>query len=109
MAVPNLTQEQAVERAELLNVDSYTVELDLTDGAGEPGEGTFRSTTTVRFSCHTPGSSSWIDLVAANVRAATLNGTALDITGYAEAKGIALPDLDVNNELVIDADCRYMN
>ncbi|MGH4016157.1 MAG: aminopeptidase N [Pseudonocardiaceae bacterium] len=109
MAVPNLTQEQAVERAELLNVDSYTVELDLTDGAGEPGEGTFRSTTTVRFSCHTPGSSSWIDLVAANVRAATLNGTALDITGYAEAQGIALPDLDVNNELVIDADCRYMN
>ena len=32
-----------------------------------------RSTTTVRFSCRTPGSSSWIDLVAARVNAATLN------------------------------------
>ena len=74
MAVPNLTQEQAIERAALLDVDSYIVDLDLTDGAGKPGEGTFRSATTVRFSCHRPGASSWIDLVAARVPAATLNG-----------------------------------
>jgi len=32
VSVPNLTQEQAVERAALLDVDSYTVDLDLTDG-----------------------------------------------------------------------------
>jgi aminopeptidase N len=69
VAVPNLTQEQARERAALLDVESYTVDLDLTDGAGKPGEGTFRSTTTVRFSCRTPGASSWIDVVAARVSA----------------------------------------
>lgn len=109
MSVPNLTQEQAVERAALLDVDSYTVDLDLTDGAGKPGEGTFRSTTTVRFSCHRPGASSWIDLVAAEIRAATLNGTALDVTGYDEANGIALPGLAAENEVVIEADGRYMN
>ncbi|MGH3796531.1 MAG: aminopeptidase N [Pseudonocardiaceae bacterium] len=109
MAVPNLTQERAVERAELLEVDSYTVELDLTDGGGKPGEGTYRSTTTVSFSCRVPGTSSWIDLVAAQVRAATLNGTALDVSGYDEADGIALPDLSADNELVVEADCRYMN
>ena len=109
MAVPNLAQEQAVERADLLDVDSYTVELDLTDGVGKPGEGTFRSTTTVRFSCRTPGASSWIDLVAARVSSATLNGTALDITGYDEAKGITLPDLVADNEVIIEADGRYMN
>jgi aminopeptidase N len=109
VAVPNLTQEQAVERAELLDVDSYTVELDLTDDAGKPGEGTFRSATTVRFSCRTPGASSWIDLVAARVSSATLNGAALDIAGYDEAKGIALPALAADNELIIEADGRYMN
>ncbi|MGH3934323.1 MAG: M1 family aminopeptidase, partial [Pseudonocardiaceae bacterium] len=109
MAVPNLTRAQAVERAGLLDVDSYTVELDLTDGAGKPGEGTFRSATTVRFSCRSPGASSWIDLVAARVSSATLNGTALDITDYDEANGIALPSVAADNELIIEADGRYMN
>ncbi|MDT7711896.1 MAG: aminopeptidase [Pseudonocardiales bacterium] len=109
MAVPNLTQQQAVERAALLDVDSYTVDLDLTDGAGRPGEGTFRSTTTVRFSCRTPGASSWIDLVADRVSDATLNGTILDIADYDEAKGIALPTLAAKNEVIVEADGRYMN
>jgi aminopeptidase N len=109
VAVPNLTQEQAVKRAELLDIDSYTVELDLTDGAGKPGEGTFRSTTTARFSCRSPGASSWIDLVAARVSAATLNGAALDIAGYDEANGIALPALAAGNEVVIEAEGRYTN
>jgi aminopeptidase N len=109
VAVPNLTQEQAVERAALLDVESYTVELDLTDGAGRPGEGTFRSTTTVRFSCRAPGASSWIDLVAARVSVATLNGTILDIADYDEAKGITLPTLAADNEVIIEAEGRYMN
>jgi aminopeptidase N len=109
VAVPNLTQEQAVERAGLLDVDSYTVDLDLTDGAGKPSEVTFRTTTTVRFSCRTPGTSSWIDLVAAQVSAATLNGATLDVAGYDEANGIALPGLAATNEVVVEADGRYMN
>jgi aminopeptidase N len=109
VAVPNLTQEHAVGRAALLDVDSYTVDLDLTDGGGKPGESTFRSTTTVRFSCRTPGSSSWIDLVAARLSTVTLNGTALEIAGYDEATGIALPALAADNELVVEADGRYMN
>jgi aminopeptidase N len=58
VAVPNLTQEQAVERAALLDVDSYTIDLDLTDGAGRPSEATFRTVTTVRFFCRAPGTSS---------------------------------------------------
>ncbi|MGH3670854.1 MAG: aminopeptidase N, partial [Pseudonocardiaceae bacterium] len=109
MPVPNLTQEQALERAALLDVSSYTVDLDLTDGGGKPGEGTFRSVTTVRFSCRTPGTSSWIDLVAAEISSAVLNGTALDVTGYDEAKGISLPALAADNEIVIEAYGRYTN
>jgi aminopeptidase N len=109
VAVPNLTQQRAVERAALIDVDSYTIDLDLTDGAGGPSDVTFRTTTTVRFSCSNPGASSWIDLVAARVDAATLNGAGLDISGYDEADGIALPALAATNEAVIEADGRYMN
>ncbi len=109
MTVPNLTREQAAQRAELIDVDAYAIDLNLTDGGGKPGEVTFRSVTTVRFSCTRPGESSWIDLVAADVRSATLNGAELDVSGYDEAGGIALPDLAERNELVVDADCRYMN
>jgi aminopeptidase N len=108
VAAPNLTREQAEQRAALLDVESYTVELNLTDGNGAAGESTFRSTSTVKFSCTEPGSASWIDLVAADVHRAELNGEKLDISAYREEDGIALPSLAAENDLVIEADCRYM-
>jgi len=106
---PNLTRDQAKQRAELLDVASYDIELDLTDGKGGPGEKTFASKTTVRFSSARAGERSWIDLVADRVRAATLNGVDLDVAGYVEDEGIALPGLAEQNDLVVTADCRYMN
>ncbi|WP_030426507.1 aminopeptidase N [Allokutzneria albata] len=109
MAAPNLTWEQARQRAALLKVESYDISLDLTDGAAGPGETTFRSTTTARFTCAEPGASTWVDIVAAGVRRAVLNGVELDVSGYREEDGIALPDLAASNELVVEADCRYMN
>ena len=109
MAAPNLTREQAEERAALLDVKSYSIELDITDGAGGPGEKTFRSTTTVSFTSRTAGASTWIDLVAGGVRSAVLNGVELDVSGYREDDGITLPDLAESNELVVEADCRFMN
>ncbi len=109
MPAPNLTRDQAKQRADLLDVASYDIELDLTDGKGGPGEKTFASTTTVRFSSARAGERTWIDLVADRVRAATLNGVELDVAAYVEDKGIALPDLAEQNELVVGADCRYMN
>ena len=42
----NLTREEAQQRAKLLTVDSYEIDLDLS-GAQEGG--TYRSVTTVRF------------------------------------------------------------
>ncbi|GAA3887294.1 aminopeptidase N [Saccharothrix violaceirubra] len=109
MAAPNLTRDQAQQRAQLLEVDSYRIELDLTDGGGKPGSETFRSTTTVVFRSRTPGASTWIDLVAATVHRAVLNGVELDVSGYREEDGIALADLAEVNELTVEADCRYMN
>ncbi|HZG89088.1 MAG TPA: aminopeptidase N [Pseudonocardia sp.] len=109
MAPPNLTRTDAERRAALLSVDEYTIELDLTDGGGKPGDATFATTTTVRFRCAEPGADSWIDLVAAGVAAATLNGEPLDVAGYREDDGIALPALAAQNELRVEATGRYMN
>ncbi|BDB60030.1 MAG: aminopeptidase N [Rhodococcus sp. (in: high G+C Gram-positive bacteria)] len=108
MAPPNLTREQAAERAAILSVDNYSIELDLTDGAGAPGTTTFRSVTTVRFDA-TAGASTFIDLIAKTVHSATLNGEPVDVSGYSEETGIALTGLAAHNELVVDADCLYTN
>ncbi|MGZ4549280.1 MAG: aminopeptidase N [Blastococcus sp.] len=109
MPVPNLTRTDAAARAELLAVQSYDLQLDVTDGAGHAGERVFGSTTTVEFSCRTPGAATFIDLIAETVHSATLNGTALDVSGYTEEGGLPLPDLAEQNTLVITADCRYSN
>jgi aminopeptidase N len=109
MAPPNLTRTDAERRSALLEVADYVVELDLTDGAGKPGDATFATTATVRFTCREPGADSWIDFIGAEVASATLNGVALDVSGYREDDGIALPALAADNELRVEATGRYMN
>lgn len=108
MALPNLTRDQAVERAALITVDSYQIQLDVTDGSGNPGEDTFRSMTTVVFDA-LPGADTYIDLAAETVRAASLNGHDIDVSGYDESTGIPLRGLQRHNVVVVDADCRYSN
>jgi aminopeptidase N len=108
VALPNLTREQAVERAALITVASYQIDLDLTDGSGAPGERTFRSVTTVVFDA-LAGADSVIDIAADTIRSATLNGRELDVSGYDESTGIPLRGLADRNVVVVDADCRYSN
>ena len=108
MALPNLTREQAVERAALVTVDNYRIALDLTDGEGKPGEHTFRSVTTVEFEA-LAGADTYIDIAADSIRSATLNGRDIDVSGYDESTGIPITGLAERNVLVVDADCRYSN
>jgi aminopeptidase N len=108
VALPNLTRDQAVERAALITVDSYRIDLDLTDGNGRPGERTFRSITTVQFDA-LAGAETVIDIASDTVRSATLNGRELDVSDYDESIGIALTGLAERNVVVVDADCRYSN
>ncbi|MCV7281207.1 aminopeptidase N [Mycolicibacterium flavescens] len=108
MALPNLTRDQAAERAALVTVDSYRIVLDLTDEAGQPGEGTFRSTTTVKFDA-LPGADTYLDIAADTIRSATLNGREIDVSAYDESTGITLRGLAERNVVVVDADCRYSN
>jgi len=100
----NLTREEARERARLLTVQSYEVELDLTEG-----EDRFESITTVHFTSSRPGADTFIDLHGAHVRKVVLNGADLDPATYDADKGrIPLPGLAEHNELRIDADASYM-
>jgi aminopeptidase N len=103
----NLHQTEARERARLLDVSSYDIVLDLTDGSGGPGEGTFRSTTTVKFRCAEPGAATFIEAAATAMRSATLNGAALDLTDWLPERGLSLTDLAADNTLVVDADFAY--
>jgi len=103
-----LTRDQAAERAALVTVDNYRIDLDLTDGNGAAGERTFRSVTTVTFSA-LAGADTVIDIAADTVRSATLNGLPIDVSGYDESTGVPLAGLAEQNVVVVDADCRYSN
>jgi aminopeptidase N len=105
IAVPgeNLTRIEAQERRAVVETHSYDVDLDLTRGAE-----VFGSRTLVRFG-GTPGASTFIDLIAREVREITLNGRSIDpATAFADSR-IALDDLEAENELIVDADCLYTN
>lgn len=103
----NLTREEAQERARLLTVDAYEIDLDLS-GAQEGG--TYRSVTTVRFDCAEAGAESFIDLVAPAVHDVVLNGKDLDVAAVFRDARIALPHLrEGANELKVVADCSYTN
>ena len=99
----NLTRIEAQERRAIVDTQSYEIALDLTKGAE-----VFGSRSVVRFTA-TPGASTFIDLIAREVREITLNGVSIDPeTAFADAR-IALRGLAGENVLVVDADCLYTN
>ena len=99
----NLTRLEAADRSATVHPQTYDVTLDLTRG-----ETVFGSSTTVRFTS-TPGSSTFIDLIAPVVHSISLNGRALDPAEiYADSR-ITLTELAADNELVVVADCAYMH
>jgi aminopeptidase N len=97
----NLTREEARERARLLEVDAYLVDLDLTTG-----DETFVSDTTIRFAAQ-PGAETFVDLVAPRVRSITLNGKDVDTSAFRDSR-VHLTGLAAQNELRVVTDCAYM-
>ncbi len=100
----NLTRSEAQERAALVEVDGYDVHLDLTTSPE-----TFRSRSTIRFSCRTPGASTFVDFIADSVERLVLNGTSLDPAAYFDGVRITVPGLAADNVLEVDGTARYMN
>jgi aminopeptidase N len=100
----NLTRIEAQERAAALEVQSYQVEIDLTQGAEF-----FGSTTRVRFTSKTPGISTFIDAITNSVHSVVLNGEVLDPAVVSDGIRIQLPSIAAENELVVVAQGKYTN
>ena len=94
----SLTQHEAGERAALLSVERYDITVDLR-GLLE-GE-VWASTSTITFTCASPGAATFVDCVA-QISEATLNGEPLDV-GTASAGRLPLTDLRADNVLVVTA------
>ena len=102
MHFAEITRAETAQRAALLRVDSYDVELDVTGGAEN-----FRSASVIVFECAQPGAATYADLIAERVHEITLNGVSVDpAAGYAQGR-IALTGLAARNELRVVADCGY--
>ena len=103
MTIADLTREEAHERAELLAVQSYDVELDFTRG-----DQVFGSTCVARFACARAGAETVVDIVAERIHEATLNGEPVDLSGYADGR-LPLTGLAADNILIVTADFAYTN
>ncbi len=99
----NLTRREAIERAELVSVHSYVVELDLMRGAE-----VFGTSTTVTFQA-TAGSSTFIDAITSKVSQVTLNGVVLDPAKVSDGIRIQLDNLAADNVLTVIAEAKYTN
>ncbi len=96
--LPSLSQEEAAERANLLNVNRYDIDVDLTGLA----EGTtLRTRSTVTFECTSPGASTFIDC-AADPQQVSLNGSTVGLDAVTPGR-IRLDGLERRNVLVVEA------
>jgi aminopeptidase N len=100
--MPSLTRAEAANRAALLSVESYELELDLTGGAE-----TFTSRTTIRFGA-APGGATFVEVKPVRLIAARLNGTDVDVSALDDGR-LQLTGLAADNELVVDAEMGYSN
>jgi len=96
MTPASLTREEAETRSSQIEVTRYDIE---TDFRGLLEGDTLVSTSTVTFACHSPGSSTFVDVVG-EVREATLNGAPLDLSTHTDGR-LPLPDLAADNVLVV--------
>jgi aminopeptidase N len=97
----NLTRDEARDRAQVVSVESYQIELDLTSS-----ETTFQSITTVRFGCSGPGAATFVELTAPAVTEITLNGADVDLAAFGDDR-ISMTGLAERNELRVVATCAY--
>ncbi|GAA1795710.1 aminopeptidase N [Planosporangium flavigriseum] len=101
--MPSLTRAEAAERAALLSVDAYTIDLDLSSP-----DATFDATTVVRFGCRRPGAETFVELRPDTLHSVTLNGRELDVAALDDNR-LWLTDLAADNELVVRATMAYSN
>ena len=97
----SLTVVEARERASLVRIDGYALELDLDRGAV-----VFGSRVRIAFSCNDPGAQTFLDVRAREVTSVVLNGVALDPGGIVDGR-LTLPDLCGDNVVEVEATMAY--
>jgi aminopeptidase N len=98
--MPTLTRAEAADRASLVDVETYHVDLDVT-GAGD----TFRSRAVVRFRARA-GAGTFLEFEPSEITSITLNGAPVDPAAVRDGR-LHLTGLAEQNELVTDARMRY--
>ncbi|MCW2877212.1 MAG: Membrane alanyl aminopeptidase [Sphaerisporangium sp.] len=101
----SLRHDEAVTRAELLRVESYDIDLDLTEARESPN---FSCGTTVRFSCARPGAETFVELKPVSVQEIRLNGVPVDPATLVDNR-LPLTGLQAGNELLVRATMAYSN
>ena len=99
--MPSLTRSEAVARATRLTVDAMEVDLDL-----DRGTEVFGSRACIRFSCHEPGTDTFVELRPRHLVSATLNGRALDPASLSDGR-LPLTELKPDNVLHVEATMAY--
>ncbi|MCG6567160.1 aminopeptidase N [Tessaracoccus sp. ZS01] len=107
MATANITRDEAVARSQIMTTEAYRVLVDLTGREVEQPARQFVSTTHLTFS--SAGGSTYLDLIADDVREATLDGEAFDTSSF-DGYRLPLPELEEGrHEVQVVATCRYSN
>ncbi|WP_265445717.1 aminopeptidase N [Flexivirga meconopsidis] len=97
-----LLRTEAVERAALLTVTSYDLELDFTRG-----DEVFGSPVTIRFACAEPGAGTFAEFMPGQIASMALNGRPIDASAARDGR-LRLDALQADNELVVEATMRYV-
>ena len=100
MSGTNLKQVEAAQRSQILKVESYKIDLDVTTGAQ-----TFLVKTTIKFAGLKPGETTFIDCVGKRVISAKLNGA--DFDPKFDGESIFLPAIAAENILEIEHEGIY--
>ena len=94
----SLTEQEARERAALIEVERYDINVDvreLQDGQR------WLATSSITFQCRTPGAATFVDIVG-EVVSARLNDVELDLSTHAAGR-LPLPSLAAENVLVVSS------
>ncbi|MBK7820880.1 MAG: aminopeptidase N [Tessaracoccus sp.] len=105
MATANITREEAAARSEVIRTEAYRVVVDLTGCEVTDPERTFVSTTELWL--ESEGGSTHLDLIADDIREATLDGDPFDTSGF-DGYRLPLPELSPGEHVIrVVATCRY--
>jgi 8-oxo-dGTP pyrophosphatase MutT (NUDIX family) len=94
----SLTEQEARERAALIEVDRYDITVDVREL--QEGE-RWLATSSITFRCRKPGAATFVDIVG-EVVSARLNDVELDVSSHAAGR-LPLPSLADDNVLVVSS------